>query len=133
MFQSLLEDFRFLIIFTIFCAFILWYNLGLVLNILNNSHYGKVKYILVTGCDTGIGRSIALNLTRDKCKVFAGCLTNEGVEELENDKEFDGYPFLMDVTKIEDVERTRAFIEETLKPNEGEILLLAYFLYWYTT
>ena len=121
MFESLLEDFRFLIIFTIFCAFILWYNLGLVLNILNNSHYGKTKYVLVTGCDTGIGRTIALNLTRDKCKVFAGCLTNEGVEGLENDEEFDGYPFLMDVTKMEDVERTRSFIEETIKPNEGEV------------
>lgn len=129
MIEAYLEDFRFLIIFTIFCAFVLWYNLGLVLNILNNSHNGKTKFILVTGCDTGIGRTIAMNLTRDHCKVFAGCLTNEGVEALENDDKFDGYPFLMDVTKIEDVERARSFIEDTLKPTEGELLCIHLLLY----
>ena len=123
MFKALLEDWRLLIPFTVVCALVLWYYLGVVLNILNNSHHGKTKYVLVTGCDTGIGRAIALNLNRDKCKVFAGCLTNDGVERLENEGEFDGFPFLMDVTKMEDVERARSFIEEKLKPSEGEQVL----------
>ena len=120
MFEMLVEDWRFIIPFTIVCAYVLWKNLWIVLNVLNNSHYGKTKFVLVTGCDTGFGPIIAQNLTHHKCKVFAGCLTQEGVDQLEEDKNFDGYPFLMDVTKMEDVEKARSFIEEKLQPLDGK-------------
>ena len=111
-FVDFLEDFCLVIIFTVICAAIILYSFKLLANVFGNTHYGRTKYVLVTGCDSGFGLSIALNLTESKCKVFAGCLTQEGVDQLEKNKDFDGFVFLMDVTKNEDVENARKFIEE---------------------
>ncbi|XP_066936465.1 short-chain dehydrogenase/reductase family 9C member 7-like [Clytia hemisphaerica] len=111
-FVDFLEDYRLVAIFTVICTAIIWHNLKLLANVLGNSHYGKTKYVLVTGCDSGFGLAIALDLVESKCEVFAGCLTQEGVDRLEKNKDFDGFAFLMDVTKNEDVENARKFIEE---------------------
>ena len=118
-FVDFLEDFRLVVVFTVICAAVIWHNLKLLGNVLGNSHYGKTKYVLVTGCDSGFGLSIALDLTESKCKVFAGCLTQEGVDRLEENKDFDGFAFLMDVTKNEDVEKARNLIEEKTE-NDGK-------------
>ena len=131
-FVDFLEDFRLVAVFIVICAAVIWHNLKLLANVLGNSHYGKTKYVLVTGCDSGFGLSIALDLTESKCKVFAGCLTQEGVERLEKNKDFDGFAFLMDVTKNEDIEKARNFIEEKTE-NDGEnelfcLLLLKFFV-----
>ena len=85
---------------------------------------GKTKHVLVTGCDSGFGLSIALDLTEHKCKVFAGCLTQGGVDRLEKDENFDGFPFLMGVTKQEDVENARKFIEEKTE-NDGIMFFIS--------
>lgn len=72
-------------------------------------------YVLVTGCDSGFGNATALELSRKKMYVFAGCLTQEGVEGLKSQTGFKGMAFLMDVTKKEDVERTKKLIERETK------------------
>eukprot|EP00111_Clytia_hemisphaerica_P018118 TCONS_00053610-protein len=73
----------------------------------------KVKQnVLVTGCDSGFGLQTALVLSESNCKVFAGCLTQDGVKQLENDARFQGMAFIMDVTKDEDVQNTKKIIEE---------------------
>ena len=69
------------------------------------------KNVLVTGCDSGFGLSTALHLNESNCKVFAGCLTRDGVDRLQNDPSFQGIAFIMDVTKDEDVERARDIIK----------------------
>ena len=69
------------------------------------------KNILITGCDSGFGLATALELSQANCKVYAGCLTQDGVERLENDKRFQGMAFIMDVTKDEDVEKAKKMIE----------------------
>jgi len=76
----------------------------------------KRKTVLITGCDSGFGFVTALELSASNCKVYAGCLTENGVKKLQEHKDFDGKAFIMDVTKEEDIEKAKAIIE-----NEGGI------------
>lgn len=39
------------------------------------------RRVLITGCDTGLGRDLAIELSQAGCQVFAGCLTTEGVSQ----------------------------------------------------
>ena len=78
------------------------------------------KNILVTGCDSGFGLATALDLNESNCKVFAGCLTRDGVDRLQNDSQFQGMAFIMDVTKDEDVENAK----EIVKNNGGNKCLI---------
>ena len=78
------------------------------------------KNVLVTGCDSGFGLATALDLNESNCKVFAGCLTRDGVDRFENDPKFQGMAFIIDVTKDEDIEKAKWII----KDNGGIQLLL---------
>ena len=118
-----LEDLRLVFIFAVICIFILWHNLKMLGNVLGNTNYGKEKHVLVTGCDSGFGYEIALDLCKLKCKVYAACLTDNGIERLNKQKEFNGIAFLMDVRKDGDVEKARKLIEENTK-GEGSYLNL---------
>lgn len=40
------------------------------------------KAIFITGCDTGFGRSLAVRLAQKGFRVYAACLTANGVEEI---------------------------------------------------
>ena len=62
------------------------------------------KTVLITGCDSGFGFITALELSSSNCKVYAGCLTQNGVDKLQENKDFQGKAFIMDVTKEEDIE-----------------------------
>ena len=75
--------------------------------------------MLVTGCDCGFGLATALDLNESNCKVFAGCLTRDGVDRFENDPKFQGMAFIMDVTKDEDVEKAK----EIIKSNGGNMTI----------
>ena len=70
------------------------------------------KNVLVTGCDSGFGLQTALELSGSNCKVFAGCLTQDGVKRLKNDTRFQGMAFIMDVTKDDDVQKAKEIIEQ---------------------
>lgn len=67
--------------------------------------------VLITGCDSGFGYSSALELSRRNIFVFAGCLNQLGVERLENDPNFTGRPFLMDITKQDDIANAKQIIQ----------------------
>jgi hypothetical protein len=75
----------------------------------------KVKYVLITGCDTGFGYGAALDLSCSGCYIFAGCLSQEGVDRLQNDSKFKGKAFVMDVTKPEDIEKARKVVESEVQ------------------
>uniref|UniRef100_A0A7M6DQH6 Uncharacterized protein n=2 Tax=Clytia hemisphaerica TaxID=252671 RepID=A0A7M6DQH6_9CNID len=70
------------------------------------------KNILVTGCDSGFGLQTALELSESNCHVFASCLTQDGVDRLQNDSKFQGMAFIMDVTKEDDVQKAKEIIEQ---------------------
>ena len=68
------------------------------------------KNVFVTGCDSGFGLATALELNESNCKVFASCLTTDGVDRLQSDPKFQGIAFIMDVTKDEEVEKAKEII-----------------------
>jgi len=61
------------------------------------------KYVLITGCDHGFGYHTSLKMNKKKAFVFSGCLTKAGVAQLQNDNNFKGKAFLMDVTNENDI------------------------------
>ncbi|KAJ1560945.1 hypothetical protein HK405_005448, partial [Cladochytrium tenue] len=65
--------------------------------------------VLVTGCDSGFGRTIAVSLAARGLHVFAGCLTDAGVTDLQNVDVATGSldAFIMDVTNSEHVAAAR--------------------------
>jgi len=46
------------------------------------SHSPEGKAVLITGCDSGFGHDTALVLAKKGWKVYAGCLTDGGMESL---------------------------------------------------
>lgn len=76
------------------------------------------RAVLITGCDTGFGRGLALKCLEHGMPVFAGCLTQQGIESLRaearkyigNGRSLDA--FLMDVTSDESVGKVAKILEE---------------------
>eukprot|EP00927_Polykrikos_kofoidii_P069667 TRINITY_DN65233_c0_g1_i1.p1 TRINITY_DN65233_c0_g1~~TRINITY_DN65233_c0_g1_i1.p1 ORF type:complete len:322 (-),score=40.94 TRINITY_DN65233_c0_g1_i1:70-1035(-) len=71
--------------------------------------------VVVTGCDSGFGRSVALRLHALGANVFAGCLTEKSCKELNDLKENSGRmrAFRLDVTKDEDVAAAVKRVEDS--------------------
>lgn len=63
------------------------------------------KPIFITGCDTGIGRALALELSRKySARVLAGCLTRTGGDALEKESQGRIRAINLDVTDEKSVE-----------------------------
>merc|ERR1712137_276321 len=65
-------------------------------------HHLTQRSVLITGCDSGFGLQTTHQLSRKGMKVFAACLTQDGVDNLANTKNVT--PFLMNVTNEESVQ-----------------------------
>lgn len=71
------------------------------------------RAVMVTGCDSGFGRDLALALYERGWRVYAGCLTDAGVKDLaERCSGPNMVAVQMDVTKQADVDRVVARIGE---------------------
>jgi hypothetical protein len=75
--------------------------------------------VIVTGCDTGIGKELALCLASEGFVVFAGCLSKESFEH------FNGlgsssiiHPVVVDVTSDKQVQSCYQTVNEWLLENE---------------
>jgi len=81
------------------------------------AHEGKRNgsYALITGCDTGFGNATAYELNKRDIHVFAGCLTQESVQKFNDDDNFQGSAFLINVMKKEDIEAAKCMIEDVVK------------------
>ena len=82
------------------------------------------KHILITGCDTGFGRAAALKISRLGCTVFAGCLTEKGQRDLQEEAAGEGRKVItlkMDVTNDSSIERALKEVEKQLPKNTGYI------------
>ena len=81
-----------------------------------SAHTLAGKAVLVTGCDRGLGRLIALHLaSHHGAKVFAGCLTKTGAEELSKDSDKSLIAFAMDVTSDSSVAIAVDFVKRRLE------------------
>jgi len=71
------------------------------------------KAVLVTGCDSGFGKEIALALHAEGFLVFAACLTAEGSTALSMDEQR-LRPFTLNVTSAEDVRQAVGFVADSM-------------------
>jgi hypothetical protein len=77
------------------------------------------RYILVTGCDSGFGQSIARRLDKLGCHVFAGCLTELGQVELESSCSKRLKAFQLDVSDHSSVLSAYEFVKSSLPHGKG--------------
>ncbi|XP_045607758.1 D-beta-hydroxybutyrate dehydrogenase, mitochondrial isoform X2 [Procambarus clarkii] len=79
------------------------------------------KSVVVTGCDTGFGNTLALHLDNLGFRVFAGCLQagGEGAENLKRNGSQRLHVLQMDVTKQEQVDKAAEEVKELLPSGEG--------------
>ena len=80
---------------------------------------GDGKYVLITGCDSGFGREIAIRLDRLGFSVFAACLSREGERSLSTTCSERLTALHLDVTKEEDIENTRKRVTQLLPSWRG--------------
>ncbi|CEF62394.1 Short-chain dehydrogenase/reductase SDR family and Glucose/ribitol dehydrogenase family and NAD(P)-binding domain-containing protein [Strongyloides ratti] len=76
------------------------------------------KAILITGCDSGFGKHLALKCIRNGMVVFGTCMTEKGKNELfEEGKKYGSkcFPFIMDVTDDESCSNGLILVKENLK------------------
>ena len=97
--------------FLLFNSFLLYHFVQKVRAILFPDNHIKLKYVMITGCDTGFGHDSAYEFNERNIFVFACCLTSEAVDRFNSDRSFKGRALLMNVTKQDDVMRVREMIE----------------------
>lgn len=74
------------------------------------------KVVLISGCDTGFGNLFARYLNGKGYHVFASCLSKESLKELKEQAREPAkmFPFLMDITKDEQIESCSKLVENYL-------------------
>ncbi|RCN49244.1 oxidoreductase, short chain dehydrogenase/reductase family protein [Ancylostoma caninum] len=73
------------------------------------------KAVLITGCDSGFGRELALRCIAKGFTVFAGCLTEKGRTSLKEEcPSIRLHPVSLDVTSDESVRQAKEFVERNL-------------------
>ena len=70
------------------------------------------KAIYITGCDSGFGKSTALQLAKKGCIIFAGCLFTNSFEHFKDYKNI--IPIQVDVTKMKSCKSAATIIERYL-------------------
>lgn len=78
------------------------------------------KYVFVTGCDSGFGKLLAKRLDSLGFQVFAGCLTEKGVTDLQASSSERLKAILLDVTNSEDIAKAVKLVEEMIPPHSGK-------------
>ena len=82
------------------------------------------RAVLITGCDTGFGRLLAIKCVNRGIPTFAGCLTSDGTESLE--MELCNSPLLktllIDVTSDESVQNAVHYVRNNLSTKESIFL-----------
>ncbi|NP_001079189.1 retinol dehydrogenase 7 L homeolog precursor [Xenopus laevis] len=61
------------------------------------------KYVLITGCDSGFGNLLAIQLDRRGIHVLAACLTDKGAQDLKKKTSSRLQTFILDVTDSKSV------------------------------
>ncbi|EDO49744.1 predicted protein [Nematostella vectensis] len=77
------------------------------------------KYVLITGCDSGFGRDLAIRLDGMGFHVFGACLTQQGIQELEQTCSKRTVGLLMDVTNHLQIVQAFERVKKALPPGIG--------------
>ncbi|ELT98602.1 hypothetical protein CAPTEDRAFT_110974 [Capitella teleta] len=97
--------------------FILYKVLDYVIRIPFISNVDRRK-IMVTGCDSGLGRLFAIRMANKGVTVFASCMTDDGKKQLEQSST-NIKAFIMDTTDVDSVQKAYEFVTGHLASNEG--------------
>lgn len=79
----------------------------------------KGKYVLITGCDSGLGREAAIRLDKMGVCVLATCLTKEGEQSLKSVTSDMLRTFQMDVTDSQQIEEAFCKVSKLLGDKSG--------------
>ncbi|XP_070310871.1 retinol dehydrogenase 16-like [Odocoileus virginianus] len=83
-----------------------WYRERQVLSHLRD------KFVFITGCDSGFGNLLARQLDLRDLRVLAGCLTEQGAEQLRNQTSGRLQTVILDVTKAESIAAATEWMKE---------------------
>lgn len=78
------------------------------------------RYVLVTGCDCGIGRQIAIQLDKMGVCVLATCLTKQGEQSLKSVTSDKLKTFQMDVRSSQQIEKVFGEVKVLLDDKAGK-------------
>ena len=78
-----------------------------------------LRYILITGCDTGFGNAIAKRLDILGCHIIATCLTESGETELRKSCSNKLHTIHMDVSNTESIKKAYDEVTKILPPGKG--------------
>ena len=70
------------------------------------------KYVLISGCDTGFGHELAIDLDQQGFNVLAGVFVLNNVTVLKNKLSSKATVFHLDITKQEDIDATFDLVKE---------------------
>eukprot|EP00072_Mus_musculus_P041410 XP_006513451.1 PREDICTED: 11-cis retinol dehydrogenase isoform X3 [Mus musculus] len=68
-------------------------------------------FIFITGCDSGFGRLLALQLDQKGFQVLAGCLTPSGAEDLQQMASSRLHTTLLDITDPQNVQQVAKWVK----------------------
>ena len=77
------------------------------------------KYVMITGCDTGFGREIAVRLDLLGARVIATCLTSEGRAGLRRVCSSRLMTVLLDITQSSQIQRVYEEVKRVIPRDEG--------------
>lgn len=72
----------------------------------------SMKYIYITGCDTGFGNLLAKHLDQLGFRVIAGCFTEKGEDELRKATSDRLTTLALDVGNVDSINKVAASIKE---------------------
>jgi NAD(P)-dependent dehydrogenase (short-subunit alcohol dehydrogenase family) len=70
------------------------------------------KYVLISGCDTGFGHGLAIELDKQGFNVLAGVLVPDNVSSLKNELSVKATVFRLDITKQEDIDAAYDLVKD---------------------
>ncbi|XP_075408922.1 retinol dehydrogenase 16-like [Tenrec ecaudatus] len=70
------------------------------------------KYVFITGCDSGFGNQLARQLDLRGLRVLAGCLTEQGAEQLRAKTSDRLETVILDVTQTESIKAAAQWVKE---------------------
>ena len=85
------------------------------------------KFVFITGCDSGFGNQLARQLDLRGLRVLAGCLTEQGAEQLRNQTSDRLQTVILDVTKTESIAVATEWVKERVGDRGmGKFFLLSF-------
>lgn len=118
-------------LFTIVLAIVTFVSIYVILPIFSrkrntNTLNIKDKHVLITGCDSGFGREIALKLDKMGACVLATCLTKEGAQNLRSVASEKLKTFQMDVTDPQQIKQVFCKVNQLLEDSSGRSKIISY-------